>query len=311
MSTPSTGDQLTILGRLAWSYLLALVAAIAAVGALADSTWLHAGAGIGFDAPLAASLVGDLAATVVIFAVGTVYRNSSYYDPFWSVAPIVLVAYWMAIAPEGASAARQLLLLAMVSAWGNRLTVNCLRRWTDPSHEDFRYADFRRKTGPLYPLVDLFGIQVFPTLLVFAGMIPAYIAATSTAPLGPLDALAVVVTAAAIVLETVSDEQLQAYLRRNTDPSNHCTDGLWSRIRHPNYSGEILFWWGMAAFGFAAAPLSVWTLAGAIAITLLFVFISVPLIDERMLRKRPHYADHMRAVPALFPGVFVPPPPRS
>jgi hypothetical protein len=34
---------------------------------------------------------------------------------------------------------------------------------------------------------------------------------------------------------------------------------------------------------------------------LLFVFVSVPLMDRRSVQRRPAYADHMRRVPALLP----------
>ena len=44
-----------------------------------------------------------------------------------------------------------------------------------------------------------------------------------------------------------------------------------------------------------------WVWAGAIAITVMFVFISVPMIDARSKERRPGYEEHMRRVPAIFP----------
>jgi steroid 5-alpha reductase family enzyme len=37
------------------------------------------------------------------------------------------------------------------------------------------------------------------------------------------------------------------------------------------------------------------------AITLMFVFASIPMIDRRALGRKPGYAEHMRRVPALIP----------
>jgi steroid 5-alpha reductase family enzyme len=53
--------------------------------------------------------------------------------------------------------------------------------------------------------------------------------------------------------------------------------------------------------GLEANPAMWWTVAGPLSITLLFVFISIPMIDKRHLARRPGYADHMRTCAALIP----------
>ncbi len=88
------------------------------------------------------------------------------------------------------------------------------------------------------------------------------------------------------------------------DPANRgrvADRGLWRFSRHPNYLGEIGFWWGMWLFALAAAPDWWWTVVGPLAMVLLFAFVSVPMMDRRSLARRPAYAEHMRRVPALFP----------
>ena len=94
-------------------------------------------------------------------------------------------------------------------------------------------------------------------------------------------------------------EQLRAYRKTKPEPGHFLKTGLWAWSRHPNYLGEIGFWWGIGLFGVAAGV--PWTLVGAAGITLLFVTISVPLIDARMNRRRATYADHCRRIPAIFP----------
>ena len=39
--------------------------------------------------------VADLVATIVVFIFSMIYKNSSVYDPYWSVVPIFIVLYWM------------------------------------------------------------------------------------------------------------------------------------------------------------------------------------------------------------------------
>ena len=46
--------------------------------------------------------------------------------------------------------ARQALVLALVLAWGVRLTANWLRGWRGLGHEDWRYVQMRGQTGGAY-----------------------------------------------------------------------------------------------------------------------------------------------------------------
>lgn len=107
---------------------------------------------------------------------------------------------------------------------------------------------------------------------------------------------------AAIVIEAAADQQLRRFARDPAHRSQVADRGLWRHSRHPDYLGEIGFWWGMWLFGLAAAPAWWWTVAGPLAMVLLFTFVSVPMMDRRSLERRPAYAEHMRRVPALLPS---------
>lgn len=257
--------------------------------------------------PLAVTLAADVAATVVVFAVTVAVANASLYDPYWSVAPPLVVAGWVAYdhaTGTGADPARQVLVGLLVLLWAVRLTLNWARSWRGLDHEDWRYVQLRDQTRGVLPwwLVSLLGIQLMPTLVVFAGLVAVWPAvAVPGAPLGLLDAVATVLTAAAIAVESTADRQLRRFAG---DPANRgavIDRGLWRYSRHPNYLGEILFWWGLWLFGLSAAPRWWWTLAGPVLMVLLFVTVSVPMMDRRSLRRRPGYAEHMRRVPGLIP----------
>jgi len=249
--------------------------------------------------PLLVGAVGDLAGTVAVFAFSVAVNNSSVYDPYWSVAPLPLALYWAAVG-DG-SRARQALVLVLVAAWAVRLTGNCLWRWRDLAHEDFRYREIRGRAGKLYWPVSFVGIHLMPTVWVFLGLVPAWVALARGGPLGLVDALAALVTAAAIVIEAVADWQLQVFLRRRAGPDDVLGVGLWSLSRHPNYFGEVAFWWGLWLFGLAADPTWWWTVVGPLAITALFAFVSVPWMDRRMLARHPAWAAHVSRVSALVP----------
>jgi len=285
------------LGRLSRPAALAIVAvtylAAAAAGlAVAAATPGHA---------LARTLAGDVAATLVVFAASMAVNNASLYDPYWSVAPPVIVAAWLLLGPDG-SGPRRALVMALVAIWAVRLTANWATGWSGLSHEDWRYRMLRDTRGrwPWW-LVNLGGIQLMPTLIVYIGLLPAWPAVTGERGLGVLDALAVAVTAGAIAIETVADLQLRRF---SADPAHRglvADVGLWRRSRHPNYLGEIGFWCGLYLFGLAAAPSWWWTVVGPLAMVGLFTAVSVPMMDRRSLDRRPGYAEYLRTTPALLP----------
>jgi steroid 5-alpha reductase family enzyme len=178
-----------------------------------------------------------------------------------------------------------------------------VRGWRGFGHEDWRYVELRRKTGALYWLVSFAGLHAFPTIIVFLALFGAYVAlVTGREALGLLDAIATIVTICAVLIELVADEQLRRFRDDESNAGKIMDRGLWSSSRHPNYFGEIVFWWGIGLFGLAAGAETVtWVLCGPIAMTALFVFISIPLLDQRSRLRRPEYAAHMRRVSALIP----------
>jgi steroid 5-alpha reductase family enzyme len=264
------------------------IVAVAYASALAVA--FAAGLAAPVEHPLAVALAADLAATLAVFAWSFAHGNSSFYDAYWSVAPLPIALYWTA-SGEGAVGARQAAVLVLVALWGARLTWNWARGWQGLAHEDWRYVDLRRQTGRAYWLVSLVGLHLMPTFWVFGGLLPVYAAVCVPGrPLGPLDAVAALVTAGAIALEAGADAQLHRYRAARPPAGDFLRSGLWAWSRHPNYLGEMGFWWGLWLFGLAAAPGLWWTLAGPVAITLMFRFVSLPMIETRMRERRPAFA---------------------
>lgn len=252
--------------------------------------------------PLWVVAAADAAATVVVFAFSVALDNSSVYDPYWSVGPMV-IAPALALRPEAAATplARKVAVCLLVAFWGARLTWNWARGFRGLGHEDWRYADIRRKTGRAYWPVSFLGIHFMPTVLVYLGCLSLWPAFTGARPLGALDAAAVAVTLAAALIEAIADEQLLRFRRTSPAAGAIMSDGLWSYSRHPNYFGEVLFWWGLFLFGLAGDAAAFWTALGPVSITALFLFISIPMIDRRSAERRPAYAVHMKRVSALVP----------
>ena len=266
--------------------------------ALAVALWVVARSSPGH--PVRTMIVADVVATLVIFAYSIRWNNGSVYDPYWSVVPPLFALYWIGEARD-ALALRQGLVTVLVFAWAIRLTANWARGWQGLHHEDWRYIDIYAKAPMPKWLASLLAIHILPTVLVILGSLPLIPAlAHGELRFGMIDAIALVVTGGAILIETVADEQLRAFARRK-QPGGIIQDGLWARSRHPNYFGEVSFWWGLYLFGLAADSSYWWTVIGPLSMTLLFHFASIPLLDQRSLERRPGYAEHMQRVGALVP----------
>ncbi|WP_343598857.1 DUF1295 domain-containing protein [Mycobacterium sp.] len=281
---------------------LALVGAAYAVALGAVAAWLGWGPGTGrlwLD-----TFVADVLGTLVVFGFSRVYHNSSFYDAYWSVVPPLLLFYWWS--QSGVQQLRCVLIAVVVVLWAVRLTGNWIYAFPGLPHEDWRYPMFRERAGRWEFVADLFAIHLIPTVLVFAGMIPAYVAVTRTGgDVGWLTGVAFVLGLAAVGLELAADVQLHRFVRRRR-PGEALDRGLWGWSRHPNYFGEFSFWLAMGLFGVAVSPADAWwLLLGALAILAMFSGASIPMMEARSLQRRPAYQDVIDRVPR-----FVPRPPR-
>ncbi len=252
-----------------------------------------------FESSFLRAAAGGAAATLLLYACSLIFKNSGFYDVYWSLAPVVFGAVWVTEA-DAWSQPRVLLAFGVTAAWGLRLTYNWTTHFQGLHVEDWRYVDLRKKTGGAYGIASFFALHVFPFTLVTLGTLPLYVAAKSQSPVGPLDVLALVVGVGAVVLETISDIQLHRFRHENRDPKRFLDTGLWAWSRHPNYCGEAMYWWSAAIFGLAAAPSPLLVL-GAVGVTCMVLFASIPMAEKRALEKRPAFADYQRRVSRLVP----------
>lgn len=292
MESQTTSEKLTKAFALcASAYVVALCAAIAV------------GYAVGERHPILIAFVADIAATLVIYGFSRTFRNASFYDAYWSLAPIAIALYWvLGAVSEDVVLARQIVVPSLVILWSIRLTYNWAKQWRGLGHEDWRYADRRAKWKGLFWLIELCGIEMMPTIIVFLGCLSLYPAlSTGTNTFGPLDGLAIVVIASAVFIEATADYQLRRSAAKERKSGQIMNKGLWTYSRHPNYFGEIMFWWGLYIFALAADSSYWWTIVGPLSITVLFLVISIPIMDKRNLDRRPGYDEHMKKVSALIP----------
>ena len=245
---------------------------------------------------------GDLAATVFVWVTGVALRNASVYDPYWSVAPIVILT-GLAVRAGKADDGVVLLLVA-VWYWGVRLTANWAVTFRNLGAQDWRYDDLKAQFPRLFQLVSFFGITLFPTLVVYLCLLPA-IEFVQYGGLGALTVVGFAVCVGATTLQLVADAQMQSFRRDHAGRHEIIRTGLWRHARHPNYLGEIAMWWGVYIMMMSVAP-GHWTLGvGALVNTCMFLFISIPMADRRNAALRPGFDAYRRQTNSLLP--FPPP----
>lgn len=299
-STSNTGNEsnTSSMSRSA-SFLIVILAYL-----LADAAALGTGILFRGFSPILIVGLADLAATIVVFIFSVLANNSSVYDPYWSVIPVLIALFWLfQPGSNGFANPRHVLIFALLCLWAIRLTTNWATQWRGLSHEDWRYQDIHEQTGSFYWPVSFLGIHLMPTVLVFLGSLALWPnLSDSNTQFTWLDIVAALVTLGAVLIEGTADLQMRRFRRQRT-PEQTIPPGLWSHSRHPNYFGEVSFWWGLYLFVPLAHPGFWWAIIGPIAILLLFLGTSIPLMERHLLAKNPAYADYQQRVSAFVPWI--------
>ncbi len=250
-----------------------------------------------------------LALAIVCFVFGRVTGDYSWVDRLWSVAPVVFA--WI-YAGDGGWRLPSLLAASLVTVWGIRLSCNFARRGGYSGSEDYRWAALRKRIS--HP----FAWQAFNALFICLAQIGVLVLFTT--PLGRIAAfpdsaaargtyaLALILGIFFLVYETAADNQqwhfqnakaaYGAALGRGESPRDPTGDfergfrttGLFALSRHPNYFGELGFWWSIYLAACTTGGLLHWSMAGALALSAAFVG-STRFTEEISSAK---YADYRR-----------------
>jgi len=240
----------------------------------------------------------DIIATVFVYVFSLIFDNASIYDPYWSVEPMIILILLMLN-----NKLNHFILISFAAVfcfWGIRLTLNWAYTFKNLTKQDWRYTMLKEKTKKLYPLVNLFGIHMFPTLVVYLAMLPmiklveAYINGYSY--------IGIALMLLGVTIQFLSDYDVHLYHKKHVEDRRQIIQtGLWKYSRHPNYFGEILFWYGVF---FAMLPIAfdcLYFVIGAVINNLMFVFISIPMSEKRLKSYKYNYEMYQKNTRMLIP----------
>ena len=155
------------------------------------------------------------------------------------------------------------------------------------------------KSGKLFQVVNLLGIHMFPTLVVYLASVPLMVYATLT-DFSYLDFIGSGIIVLATILELISDIQMKKFIKNRTSREEVINIGLWKYSRHPNYLGEIMIWFGVALV-LIVAHYSYWYwIVGAVVNLWMFLFISIPMEEKHMMQYKPNLGEYIMTTSMLL-----------
>jgi steroid 5-alpha reductase family enzyme len=281
--------------------------------------------------PLTLVIVLALGLSAAAFVTGTVTNDYSWVDRLWSTAP---VGFAWVYAARYEFALPVVVLALLVTVWGARLTYNFARRGGYTHMEDYRWPILRKRIGneALWHLFSLLFVSGFQIALFVGFTLPIYAVGEIGAVGNGGLILAAAVAIAALGWETIADQhqfefqnikhgdsanaETPSWFGRGSDEDRRTalradiergflTHGLFAVSRHPNYFGELLFWWAIfiasaaASIGAGGSVLH-WSGLGPLVLTALFVGSTV-FTESISAARYPGYKDYQRAVSAIVP----------
>lgn len=252
---------------------------------------------------LAANLGAIVVMMLVLWGLSIMLGDVSFIDAFWAFGFLLVSSVTARLFPFGGNHQHILVILTVI--WGLRLGLYLLARWWREG-PDGRYQAMVGKVKGNVHFFTLRYVFALQGLLMWIVSLPIQLGAYGAT--GSLGVLAVTGTCLAIIgigFESIGDWQLARFKAQADNRGQVLDRGLWRYTRHPNYFGDLCFWWGCFLIA-CEAPYGWLSLPGPLVMTYLLVkWSGAALLERRVQRSRPAYADYMRRT-----SPFIPWPPR-
>lgn len=251
---------------------------------------------------LAINFAVAMGAVLILWALSIPLKDVSIIDMAFALVLLAIAATSFTIG--GGSPERGQLILLLVAIWALRITTHLVRRnWGHG--EDARYTKLRSWVADDRAFVWLSLKKVFllQGIVLWLVSLPIQVAQIFKTPaeLGWLAALGALIAIVGIFVETIADLQLTRFRRDPVNKGKVLDTGLWRYSRHPNYFGELCFWWGLFVIALEN-PIGWFTVVGPLAYTYLIVNVTGQrTLDKKLAREKPAYKAYMETTSGLIP----------
>ena len=258
----------------------------------------------GFAVNIGASALVLLVLLLALWRLAVRLNDVSIIDIFWGPGFDVVAPVTLALGSGPLS--RRVLLFVLTAAWGLRLGGYLWWR-NHGKGEDARYTAMRRRVPGDFNRYALVHVYLFQGVMLLIVSMPVQVGGylTERSVFTPLSSAGVALWALGLVFEAAGDFQLAQFKADPASTGRVMDRGLWRYTRHPNYFGDACAWWGIWLV-VCVHWLGVLTAFAPALMTFLLVRVTgKQLLERRLGRSRPGYAEYV----ARTSG-FIPRPPR-
>lgn len=240
-------------------------------------------------------LLFSVGVNLLLFLLAYLLRTDKLTDISYSLTFIAIASYSFL---QSEQSTVDLVLTLMVIFWGIRLGSYLLYR-IQHTGTDKRFDDIRGS------FKSFFLFWLMQGLTCFIVMIPVIMAhQTLTKEVGREFLIGGVLAALGWLLEAIADAQKFSFKKQH--PDSYMKSGVWAFLQHPNYTGELLFWW---AIFLACLPFVPWlAIVGPLWISFIILrFSGISLLQEKWQEKYgndPDFITHQEKTWKLVPWVY-------
>jgi steroid 5-alpha reductase family enzyme len=250
---------------------------------------------------LGLTILASIALFSLLWAIHVKKVDASIVDLFWPGSFVLTFA--VCVAMTGRISAAGVIVGLFLGIWAFRLTIHMVSRHRFLGAEDGRYRSMRASAGENFWRTSFFTVFLLQSMLQLLIVTPLILTALyqDVALNAAVMVCGGIIALAGLIIESLADWQLARFIRIPDNRGRLMTGGLYALSRHPNYFGEILFWWGIGIIAYDATDLT-YVFAGPALLTFLLLRVSgVALLNQRHAATKPGYAEWAARTPALIP----------
>jgi steroid 5-alpha reductase family enzyme len=244
-------------------------------------------------------LLTNLALYHLAFFVILKTKKLAFIDTFWSLS--FLVAASVSTFYLYPINSRNLVILSLIFLWALRLGVYLTNRNLN-LHEDKRYLEIKnnwKKNFTLHLYLKIILLQCFLSFVLFSHF--PFVFAPSA--FSQIDCVLVTLALGAFFYEAIADYQKAQFKKDSKNSQLICTQGLWKFSKHPNYFGEISFWFCIAMLAYKQTTWG-YELLPALLLVVIIEKLSGPKLLEENYKQRDNYKDYQRIKSKYIPQIF-------
>ena len=239
---------------------------------------------------------------LVLWITSILIKDVSIIDT--AFAPIILLITLFSVYLSNSSLLIKFTIFSVIFIWSIRLTLLMLQRKIGHG-EDPRYTKLREWKDPgldfnFFALKQVFLLQ---GIVIWCVTLPIQFSLTFSIEnyFSFFNYLGLLFMIVGFLWEVIGDNQLNNFKKDINNKNKFLKNGLWALSRHPNYFGEIVFWWGVFVFSILS-PISLISIIGPIVFTYLLINVTgVRTMDKRMAKNYEGYSEYIKITNSIIP----------